>query len=133
MRCDIKPMGYSIVAGGPDASNLTSWKCTNSSLSHCSWSNFWTALPKNASYEGKATIDGRVADKWMYWLDGEQWAHWAKLGPEGDIPVAWGKTLTAVQGYHLFHVLVHDYTPVAPNVSDFSIDPRIHCPSPPLS
>lgn len=133
MRCDIKPMGYSIVAGGSNTSNLSSWKCQNSSLSQCSWSPFWTVLPKNTSFEGKEYIDGKLADKWTYWLGGEKWALWATLAPEGssssDVPVAYGKIFTATPGFHLWHVVVHDFKAVPPNVSDFAVDPRIHCPS----
>lgn len=134
MRCDLHPLGWLIVAGGADASNLSSWSCSNQTVDsdpqHCQWGQFWTPLPLNASYAGQELVDGRQAHRWSYWMANEQWALWASL--DGKSPVATGKVWTAHKNYHLWRILWRNFVPGPPPLSRFDVTPGIRCgPAPP--
>jgi hypothetical protein len=133
-RCDIKPMGWLIIAGGADARNLSSWSCTNQSIdsdpSHCQWNPFWASLPQNATFAGQEIVDGRQSHRWNYWMGGEQWAMWASL--DGKSPVATGKTWTWHPTYHLWRILWRGFEAGPPPLSDFDLTDGIKCgPAPP--
>ena len=134
MRCDIHPVGWLVVAGGPDTLNLTSWDCNNQSIDSdpqsCQWSPFWPALPANATYSGLQTVDGRLAHEWRYWMGGEVWALWASL--DGRSPVATGKVWTYKPTDHLWRILWRNFTEGRPPAADFDLTPGIQCdPAPP--
>ena len=137
MRCDIDPMGWAVVAGGPNASAPATWQCNNYSIlsdpAHCQWSPFWTPLPSNATYAGVELMDGRAANRWDYWIGGERFALWASADAPVT-PVASGKTWTWHQGYHLWRILWRDFVPGAPPLSVFEPTPGLRCPpaTPPL-
>mmetsp|Transcript_27560 Transcript_27560/g.70207 ORF Transcript_27560/g.70207 Transcript_27560/m.70207 type:complete len:247 (-) Transcript_27560:1873-2613(-) len=131
MRCDIQPMGWLVIAGGPDASDPESWTCSNQTIQsdpeHCSWGLFWPPLPTNATYSGKEPMDGRLSNRWDYWQGGEQYALWATAVPP-IVPVATGKTWTATAGHHLWRILWHDFKPEAPPLSAFAPTTGVQCP-----
>lgn len=131
MRCDIKPTGWEVVAGGPDPTNVSGWRCENRSISsdpsHCQWGLFWEPLPDNASYAGREEVDGRLCNRWDYWRGGERYAQWSTaFGLPG--PVATGKTWTAHPGYHLWRIIWRDYEPFAPPLAKFAPTTGLHCP-----
>lgn len=132
MRCDIHPTGWVVVAGGPSASNVSTWSCSNMSISSdpqdCSLGQFWSPLPDNASYVGRERMDGRECNKWEYWLLGERYALWASTESEA-VPVATGKTWTSHPGYHLWRILWRDFRPGPPPLSDFKLTAGISCPN----
>ena len=128
MRCDIHPMGWTIMAGGADAANVSSWQCDNHTIAsdpqHCQWGLFWTPLPTNATYKGKDTMDGKLCDLWQYWSTGEKYALWAL----NDAPVATGKIWTFHPGYHLWHIIWRDFVSVRPPASKFEPSKGLKCP-----
>ena len=133
MRCDFQPMGYLISASGQDA-NLSSWTCANQTIKSdprdCQMGTFWPPLPQNATFRGVEQVDGRTANRWDYWRDGNEYALWASL--DGASPVASGLVQTYHAGFHHWRILWRDFQPLPPPAASFDVTPGIEChPAPP--
>lgn len=81
-------------------------------------------IPSNATYAGTDKVNGVLADKWVYWSGGDEFAFWGTA----TSPLKTAKTDAAVPGQVEWAIDFVDFVPGPPVLEKFQPTAGVQCP-----